>query len=51
MKAEANAAGEAEGGGDGEEGSVEAQKPRRKKYDGPVFGAPDSHHLFRLGCR
>ena len=50
VKAEGNAEGEAaEGGGDGEEGSVEAKKPRRKKYDGPGFGAPDSLHFNVLG--
>lgn len=42
VKAEGKAEGEAKGGGDGEEGGVEAKKPRRKKYDGPVFGAPKS---------
>lgn len=44
VKAEGDAEGEAEGGGDGEEGAaVEVKKPRRKKYDGPVYGAPDSY--------
>ena len=50
VKAEGNAEGEEGGGGDGEEGAaVEAKKPRRKKYDGPVYGAPDSLRVYITG--
>ena len=39
---------DAEGGGDGEEGSEEVKKPRRKKYDGPVYGAGRSLSLWQV---
>ena len=48
VKAEGDdqAGGEVEGSAGGEDGGEVVKKPRRKKYDGPVFGATKTPAFF-----